>query len=490
MKQELRSHQEKAIHDLREALLDGDKRVMIQAPTGFGKTVVAVALINRALAKNKRVIFVVPAIDLVDQTIRALYQNGIEDVGVIQAMHELSNWDMPVQVCSVQTLMRRTIPQADLVIIDEGHRWFTFYGKWMLDPAWGKVPFVGLSATPWTRGLGAFYQRLIIATTTQELIDAGYLSDFRVFAPTSPDLKGVRTVAGEYHEGDLGKVMNTTKLVADVVDTWQRLGENRPTLCYGVDRAHAKALQLKFQAAGISCAYQDMNTRPMERRAIAAQFNAGEVKVVCNVGTLTTGIDWDVRCIVMARPTKSEMLFVQIIGRGLRTAPGKDHCLILDHSDNHIRLGFVTDIEHETLDDGRERPAGGDGDKIELPKPCPQCTFLKPPRTSKCPACGFVTQFQARDIQHADGELAELKRKGRKVTFEDKLQTLGMLMAVAQQRGRKPGWASWKYRELFGVWPAQKQGVPLVPPSVELLRWVKSKDIAFAKGNRNNEAQP
>jgi superfamily II DNA or RNA helicase len=293
-----------------------------------------------------------------------------------------------------------------------------------------------------------------------------------VFAPTSPDLKGVRTSHGDYNEGDLGKVMNTVKLVADVVDTWKLRGENRPTLCFGVDRAHAMAMKLKFEAAGVSCAYQDMNTRPKERREIQARFASGEIKIVCNVGTLTTGVDWDVRCIIMARPTKSEMLFVQIVGRGLRTAPGKDHCLILDH-----------------IDDGRERPAASEDDKITLPKPCPQCKFLKPPRMAKCPACGFVCKMVAQDLQHGDGELAELKRKGRKVQLADKLQTLGMLLMIAQQRGRKTGWASWKYKEMYGVWPAQKQGVPLVPPSAELVNWVKSKDIAFAKRRRDNEAQ-
>jgi superfamily II DNA or RNA helicase len=135
MQQTLRPHQDKAREDVREALVEGLRRVMVKAPTGFGKTVLAVDLINRALAKKKRIVFVVPAISLVDQTIAALQLNGVSDVGVIQAMHELSNWDMPVQVCSVQTLMRRTIPQADLVIIDEAHRWFDFYLRRVLSAA-------------------------------------------------------------------------------------------------------------------------------------------------------------------------------------------------------------------------------------------------------------------------------------------------------------------------------------------------------------------
>src|SRR5258708_9633418 len=118
----------------------------------------------------------------------------------------------------------------------------------------------------------------------------------------------------------------------------------------------------------------------MEGSAIAKGFHAGEVDVVCNVGCLTTGIDWDVRCIILARPTKSEMLFVQMIGRGLRTADGKVDCLVLDHSDTHTRLGFVTDIHHDDLDDGKPRPKAESKAIAKLPKPRPKCTFLMPPQ--------------------------------------------------------------------------------------------------------------
>src|SRR5439155_12036812 len=110
--------------------------------------------------------------------------------------------------------------------------------------------------------------------------------------------------------------------------------------------------QQKFLEEDIPAEYIDCYTEAPERKAIAERFHAGEVKVVCNVGCLTTGVDWDVRCIILARPTRSEMLYVQLVGRGLRTADGKTEALILDHSDNHVRLGFVTDIHYDELDQG------------------------------------------------------------------------------------------------------------------------------------------
>lgn len=378
MKAILRPQQVDFIAKINAAIDAGRRRIIGQAPTGFGKTIVAAAMIRVASERRPRVIFTVPAISLVDQTLEKFYNEGIRDVGVIQAAHGMTNWSRPVQLASVQTLMRRAIPDADLVLVDEAHRWFDFYGEWMSKPEWADVPFVGLTATPWTRGLGKHFDKLIIGATTAELIEAGHLAKFRVFAPASPDLTNARTVAGDYQDNDLSKVMNTEALVADVVDTWLQRGQHRPTLCFVVDRVHAKHLQAKFQAAGINAGYIDAYTNRLDRIEIARQFHRGDLEMVCNVGCLTTGIDWDVRSIILARPTKSEMLFVQMIGRGLRTADGKDDCLILDHSDNHTRLGFVTDIHHDELDDGKPRPKAEPKEPGALPKKCPKCTFLKP----------------------------------------------------------------------------------------------------------------
>lgn len=489
MKQ-LRDDQNFALEELRNAVGQGARRVMMQAATGFGKTVVSAAIVERAQAKNKRVLFTVPAVALVDQTVEAFWAQGIRDIGVIQANHAMTDWSKPVQVASVQTLQKRTIPKADVVLIDEAHKWFRFYEKWLFDPEWKDIPIIGLSATPWTKGLGRYYGKLIIAGTTEGLIEQGALSPFRVFAPSHPDLQGVRTVAGDYHEGDLSDAMDKAPLVADVVQTWLKLGENRPTLCFGVDRAHAKHLQQQFEAAGVRCGYQDAHSSDGERRDIKRQFHNGELQVVCNVGTLTTGVDWDVRCIIFARPTKSKMLFVQIAGRGLRTAPGKDYCLFLDHSDTHLRLGFVTDIHTDKLDDGKivnvEKT-----DRIALPKECSQCAFLKAPRCAVCPNCGFKAEVVSQ-VEAIDGELKELKKKPKgSARFTNKTDTFGGLKAIARERGYNDGWAAHKFREIFGEWPsASIKHCANVEPSAELRSWIKSTQIRWAKRRRVETPQP
>jgi DNA repair protein RadD len=497
---ELRDDQAGALEALRQYVGKGHKRICMQAPTGYGKTVLAAALIESARAKGKRVLFTVPAISLVDQTVQSFYAHGIEDMGVMQAYHEMTDASKPVQIASVQTLMRRQMPEVDIVLLDECHRWFTAYATWLAEDGW-QVPVIGLSATPWTKGLGDVYrgpwrapkaereQAHIIASTTGELIEKGLLSPFKVFAAPHPDLSQVRTVAGDYHEGELSRTMQEGTLVADTVETWLRLAEDRPTLCFAVDRAHAKHLQQRFEAEGVPCGYQDAYTNDIERASIRRKFHDGTYRVVCNVGTLTTGIDWDVRCISMCRPTKSDMLFVQIIGRGLRTAPGKDHCLILDHSDNHARLGFVTDIDvsYTKLKEGKA-PSAERTDSIALPKECNQCGFLRSPKSSTCPQCGFKAEV-VNSVKHEAGELRELKPqpKVRAVAPDfDNEMTRGTfyaeLLAHALVKGYSTGWAAHKYKEKFGNWPAAqfKRLPPAGTISAYTRGYIKSRQIAYA----------
>jgi superfamily II DNA or RNA helicase len=382
----------------------------------------------------------------------------------------------------VQTLQRRALPEADLVIVDEAHRIFTLYARWMLDPAWARVPFIGLSATPWTRGLGRYFDDLLIPTTLQELIDSGHLSPFRVFAPSHPDLTGVRTVAGDFHEGDLSAAMSKGALVADVVETWKQRGENRSTFCFAVDRLHAKALQERFLAAGVAAEYMDAYTALPDREVIRKKFHDGTCRVVCNVGVLTVGVDWDVRALILARPTKSEMLFVQIVGRALRRAEGKESAILLDHSDNHLRLGFVTDIHHDKLNDGRER-VSAKREGPPLPKECPQCTFLRPPRVGTCPSCGFKATPTSK-IACEDGELAELTRKVN--DGATKQRWYSMLLFHARRRGFKEGWAANQYRQRFGVWPLGLSDYP-VEPDGEVMGYIQHAMIRYAKGRASHE---
>lgn len=450
-------HQHAALSGLRWSMAReefggrGKMRPLVCAPTGSGKTEIMATVTRAYLLSDKRVILTVPKISLIDQTVDRLEKHGITEVGVIQANHWMTDASKPVQVCTMQSLAARGLsatPKSSVVLVDEAHVIFEHQRKWMSDIEWRRIPFIGFSATPGTKGLGKLYDDLVVSSTTQELIDTGFLSPFMVFAPPSgivPDLQGVKTVAGDYHEGQISERMQVTQLVADVVATWKTMARNRPTLVFAVDRAHAAKLQEEFSAAGIFCGYIDAHTPIDERKAIEGQHQRGELQVVVNIGCLTTGCDWPwVSCIVLARPTKSEMLLSQIIGRGLRTSPDTDKrdCMVLDHTTTTERLGFVTDIVWDRLDDGKSpSPAQRQKADEDLPKECGKCHMLKPPKTRECPNCGHVAVRQPKVETIAGALIEALPKKGKQYTLRQQQEWYSACLWELQRRNKNPGQA-------------------------------------------------
>jgi DNA repair protein RadD len=416
----LREHQARAIEALRCSLAAGKRRPMLQAPTGFGKTLTAALIIQMALDKGKRVAFVVPRLSLIDQTVTAFGLEGIHAIGVMQGIHERTDREQPIQVCSVQTLARRKRPDFDLIVIDEAHELHKEIFRWMADCP--DVPFIGLSATPWSRGLGKYYDALIVAATTRELIGAGFLSDFVAFAPSDPDLSSVSTRAGEFAQDELGDAMDKPRITGDIVSTWVKRGENRPTIAFCVNRRHAQHVCERFLEAGTAAEYADCDTERKDREAMFDRFRAGKTKILCNVGILTTGLDLPmVSCLIDAQPTKSRILFVQKIGRGLRTAPGKDKLIVLDHAGNHLRLGRVTDIHQDHLDDGQKREGSAKKERTEpLPKLCPpkRCSATKRGNVRSATRRSSLSQRCARVKENwsnsAPARAAERRRRIRR----------------------------------------------------------------------------
>jgi DNA repair protein RadD len=234
----------------------------------------------------------------------------------------------------------------------------------------------------------------------------------------------------------------------------------------------------------VAAEYADAYTPRIERTAMGLRLKHRRTKVVCNVGIFTTGTDWPfIGCIVLARPTKSEMLYLQMIGRGLRTSPGKADLLILDHSDTTLRLGFVTDIHHDELDDGKPKPKAKTKQKEpKLPKECPSCGQLKVGR--KCPGCGFEPKPQSSEQQ---GELAELTPGKAKADRATKQRWFSMLRHYAQRRGFADGWVAHTFREKWSVWPRGLSDLT-TEPDAEVLGYIRHKLIRHAKGRQKAAA--
>lgn len=499
---QLRGYQEGAIGKLRSALAR-NRRVMLYSPTGSGKTEMGFAMILGAMAKGRKVVFIANRKELVRQASRRLDAAGIAH-GILQADNTRS-LDARVLVCSIDTVHRRGLPDdVGLLIIDEAHAVAGSVKYRELLFRYNLVPCIGLSATPFSPGLGKHYnelrgplfEALVEAVTIRELIDLGFLVDCDVFAPADPDLAGVKTqrsIGGEidYNETQLAEAVDKPALVGDIVQHWQRLAAGKQTVCFASNIAHSQHIAAAFQRAGVTAAHIDYHHDDDERAAILDAFARGEITVLSNSALLAEG--WDcpaVEVMILARPTKSLIRYVQMVGRVLRPAPGKGRALLLDHSGTVLRLGFATDDLPLELDDGNANKAGSRKEerKMSEPKPCPSCKFVRPAGVHVCPQCGFAPTRQS-GVEAADGELVKLDRKTKKPATPDRKQHIySQLLQVCRAKGYRPGWAANQYRAMFGVWPRGLRDVEAAPTG-ELLGWLKSQQIRFAKGREKGEVR-
>jgi DNA repair protein RadD len=469
MKHALRPHQARAMDMLRQSLGSGHRRPMLGLATGSGKTIIGAAIVEGARAKGNRVVFTAPAVDLIDQTVRAFEAEGLKGIGVIQADHPRTDPSMPIQIASVQTLARRSLPDTDLVIVDEAHEGHRIISEWMKQRP--DLRFVGLSATPWARGLGKHYDDLVTPAAMPQLISAGFLSGFKVFAPSKPDLSGIRIMAGDYEVDQLAAAMLRRELDRTVISAWRRYAEGLPTLAYGVNRAHALWLQDGFLRAGIPAAYVDGDTPKRERQAIRAAYHEGRIKVVASVGTMTRGVDWDVRCILLDRPTKSEILYTQIFGRGMRPAEGKDALIAIDLTGTTEELGFVTDLGLGQLNAGEQLMSSR---KVAAPEPCPNCCLLNRPGMKVCPNCGRTVP-EPTPQQRLEALTASLrlpKARGRQRLWSG-------LQWWAQQYHLSEKWCLANYHAVFGNWPTGLRSAPEAPDH-EVRGWISTSRQVWA----------
>jgi len=486
---ELRPYQAAAVQNCRLVLAGGAERIIICSPTGSGKTEIGMALVRGAQSKGKRVAFLCNRIHLVQQTSRRFTKSGIAH-GIIQGSNTVRVYE-DVLVASIQTAARRGLPGVDLLIIDEAHTvaGSKDYRNIIRD---AKCPVVGLSATPYSRGLGKHYdelngplfEKMVVAATISELIADGFLVDCDVYAPSEPDMTGIKqskNAFGEmdYSDMDVARAVDKPELVGDIIKHWFRLAKDTPTVCFASNIAHSLHIVEQFRAAGVAAEHIDCYTEEADRQAILKRIETGETMVISNVGILAEGWDFPAcRTLILARPTRSLIRYIQMAGRVLRPHHSKEKALILDHSGSVQRLGFPTDEFPLELDDGTPRKAGSNPQERpeRLPKACLSCAFIKPIGAHECPVCGFAPEKKP-DIAVQDGDLVLVKRKASKM---DKQQFFSQLIAIAEEKGYRKGWISHKYREYFGVWPCGLESTA-AEPTKEVWDFLKHLQIRNAK---------
>ena len=515
---ELRQYQQNAIYELKKAFVDAKKknsakapRIVFQLPTGAGKTLISYHMISSALRKGNRSTFIAPRISLIDQTAERFIEYGMNpsDIGIMQSSHPWYRPEAPVQICMWQTLARRGVPISDLIIQDESHLRFKSFSDYINSEACRNIPVIGLSATPWSKGMGKDFDTLISPIKMQELIDLGYLSKFRIFTPNNPDLSKVKIASnGELDEQGHEEAMSQGALVGDIVNYWLKYGDNEPTLCFCVNKAHAQVITERFQKEGVGVAYVDDQTTREERKEINSRLSSGIISVVVSIGTMTEGVDLDIRVVILARYIrKSKKLYVQIVGRMLRPAEGKQWGRLFDHSGTTCGtskdkgMGLVTDIHYDFLDDGtvksKERREAEDA-KIKLPRECMSCGCLIPAGIKACIACGAENKPKC-GVDVIEGDLVEFtgkldkskgpkKEKKKEYTMAEKQAFYSGLRYLANDRGKNDSWVLANYREKFGTWPKGLNNVSCFP-SAEVRSWDNHKRIAWSKRKQNAGAQ-
>jgi len=282
--------------------------------------------------------------------------------------------------------------------------------------------------------------------------------------------------------------------VGDVVENWARIASDRQTFVFAVNVAHSMHLADEFRKHGIAAEHIDGQTQHEERLAIQRRLRSGETQVLCNCEIMTYGVDYPpVSCIVLARPTRSITRYMQMVGRGLRTHPGKDDCLVLDHAGAVSEVGFVDDPMPWSLD-GKQKIQERRKQKAE-PKEieCRSCGAQF--RAAKyCPSCGAEQgQRYARAVEAHEAELQEIERRGKKKnakewTMREKMDFYSELLGYAESKRFKVGWAAHAYRAKLGVWPNKMKSVEGTPPGEDTMRWIKYLNIRRAKARERAAA--
>jgi len=460
----LRPDQSELLDDARESLRN-NRGVIVQASTGYGKTVLALEMIRGAIERNKRVLFLCHRRELVRQSSRAFWKSNVPH-GMVMAGRAMSGTLANVGV--INTVVNRIdrMKSPDLIIVDECHRSVSPSYLEVFN-AWPNAKIVGLTATPERtdgKGLGQIYGDIVQAPPMRALITAGILCDYEIIAPASSlSLAGVGMRAGDYAQDQVAAAVDKPTITGEAVTAYRQYADGKRCMVFCVTIEHSEHVCAQYNAAGIRAEHIDGSHSDTERDAILGRFRRGETLVVCSVQLAIEGLDVPaIECVQFLRPTASIIVYMQAIGRGLRVEPGKQRLIILDQVGNWTRHGLPDD-EREWRLEGRAPKSrrGNDAPDVSI-KQCVACYHVFKPGPSTCPRCNAPIPGGGRDAPEViDGTLVKIDttqiRKQQRAE-QGGARTLEQLVALGMRRGmNKPdGWAASVYAARLGRRPASE----------------------------------
>lgn len=432
-------HQSRAIADVKAAYRAGARRICVVLPTGGGKTRLGMGVVEGAMSKGRRLLWVAHREELIDQASESLRELG-QDHGIIKA-GRVASPSMPVQVASVQTLTARpgSLPPADIIVADECHHNTCDTHRDMLAHYPRPELVLGLTATP-QRGdgapLGDIYEALVVGATIAELQAARRPDGHTVLVPC-------RTVRPPAAQQELAErpIQALLKLGR------RRDGSIRPTILFAASVRESIEHVAEARAAGLRAMHVDGKTAPAERKLALDMFRRGELDLVSNVFVLTEGFDAPItECILLARGCGNHGTFLQMVGRGLRSSPstGKVDCLIIDlcgvvHQHGLPEWGCTYSLT------GKAISKGEDAARVQQCGACGAC--FKP--AEFCPACGKHLGKPRAKKKVKPADLAEHAIE----PLHKRQEFLERLIGEAKSKGYKAGWVGMRFKARFGFWP-------------------------------------
>lgn len=441
----LRPYQEKIIQDTRDLMKKGVRRILIVAPCGSGKTALTTAMLGTAASKGLHSWFVVHRRELLNQSVQAFNDNG-KEVGIISSGVYPDKRPL-IQVASIHSLKNRfkKYPKPNLIYWDESQ----FNGAATWEKLMSENPnafHIGLTATPCRldgKGLGKYFDEMVIGPTTRDLIDQGHLCDYNIYMPASINTDGLKIKMGDFDKAGVNDLMSKPSIVGDVIKEYKRIAPGKRALLFAHSIEKSQEVVRAFNSVGIRAIHLDGETPQFEREKNMKLFEKGEIKIVSNVNLFSEGLNIpNIEVVIMLRPTMSLGLFIQQVGRAMRKSEGKDKAIIIDHVGNTRTHGLPCQDRDWSLN-GSMKNKKGEESKVRV-RTCDVCYAVQPPATEVCKFCGNIFEKQFREVEEVDGELEEvdvkaLRQQKRNAVLKEQgaHKTMEQLIALGKQRGYK-----------------------------------------------------